>query len=96
MFKIFYTFIILLFSRIEREKEVPVGQWLNELRFRCEPECMTTLQSKSIATSEDVCRLSTVVCTDSEVVRDLYQRTKCISDEFIKVYKYVFYYLVCL
>jgi len=66
---------------------VPVGQWLNELRFRCEPECMTTLQSKSIATSEDACRFSTMVCTDSEVVRDLYQRTKVISDEFIQVYK---------
>lgn len=66
---------------------MPVGQWLNELRFRCEPECMTTLQSKSIAISEDVCRFSTVICTDSEVVRDLYQRTKSISNEFIKVYK---------
>ncbi|XP_015380018.1 PREDICTED: protein inscuteable homolog [Diuraphis noxia] len=74
------------FNRIERENEVPVGQWLNELRFRCEPECMTTLQSKSIATSEDMCRFSTVICTDSEVVRDLYQRTKSISNEFIKVY----------
>lgn len=68
---------------------MPVGQWLNELRFRCEPECMTALQSKAIATSEDMCRLSTIVCTDSEVVRDLYQRTKVISDEFKKVYKYV-------
>jgi len=77
----------MIFSRIGRENEVPVGQWLNELRFRCEPECMTTLQSKSIATSEDACRFSTIVCTDSEVVRDLYQRTKVISDEFIQVYK---------
>lgn len=77
----------MIFSRIDRENEVPVGQWLNELRFRCEPECMTTLQSKSIATSEDACRFSTMVCTDSEVVRDLYQRTKVISDEFIQVYK---------
>jgi len=77
----------MVLSRIEHENEVPVGQWLNELRFRCEPECMTTLQSKSIATSEDACRFSTIVCTDSEVVRDLYQRTKIISDEFIQVYK---------
>lgn len=75
--------------RFERENEIPVGQWLNELRFRCEPECMTTLQSKSIATSEDVCRISTmIVCTDSEVVRDLYRRTKAVSDEFKRVYKY--------
>ncbi|VVC30242.1 Hypothetical protein CINCED_3A021057 [Cinara cedri] len=73
-------------DRTECENEVTVGQWLNELRFRCEPECMTTLQSKSIATSEDTCRLSTIVCTDSEVVRDLYQRTKVISDEFRTVY----------
>ncbi|XP_025411976.1 protein inscuteable homolog isoform X2 [Sipha flava] len=73
-------------DRTERENEVPVGQWLNELRFRCEPECMTTLQSKSIATSEDACRFSTIVCTDSEIIRDLYQRTKAISDEFKKVY----------
>jgi hypothetical protein len=50
---------------------------------------MTTLQSKSIATSEDACRFSTIVCTDSEIIRDLYQRTKAISDEFKKVYKYV-------
>lgn len=78
--------MFMIVSRIGRENEVPIGQWLNELRFRCEPECMTTLQSKSIATSED-CRFSTIICTDSEVVRDLYQRTKAISDEFIKVYK---------
>lgn len=51
---------------------------------------MATLQSKSIATSEDVCRLSTtIVCTDSEVVRDLYHRTKAISDEFKRAYRYV-------
>lgn len=77
------------YFRTERENEVPVGQWLNELRFRCEPECMTTLQSKSIATSGDMCHLSTIVYSDSEVVRELYQRTKAISDEFKKVYKYV-------
>ncbi|XP_050431428.1 protein inscuteable homolog [Adelges cooleyi] len=74
------------YARVNRENEVPVGQWLNELRFRCEPECMTALQSKSIAPSEDACRLSTFICTDSEVVRELYQRTKIISDEFKKVY----------
>lgn len=79
----------MIIFRTERENEVPVGQWLNELRFRCEPECMTTLQSKSITTSEDTCRFSTIVYTDSEVVRDLYQRTKAISDEFRTVYEYV-------
>lgn len=80
--------------RAERENEVPVGQWLNELRYRCEPECMTTLQSKSIATSEDMCRLSSIVCTDSDVVRDLYRRTKAVSEEFKQVYKCVLNYCV--
>lgn len=49
---------------------------------------MTTLQSKSIVTSEETCRFSTMVRTNSNLVRDLYQRTKVISDEFKKVYKY--------
>lgn len=56
---------------------------------------MTTLQSKSIATSEDAYRMSAIVCTDSGVVRELYQRTKAISDEFKKVYKYVLKFCCC-
>lgn len=83
------TLNFIIFARIERENEVPVGQWLNELRFRCESECMTTLQSKSIVTSDEYCRLSTMVYTNPDLVRELYQRTKAISDEFKKVYKYV-------
>lgn len=65
-----------------------MGQWLNELRLKYEPECMNILQSKSIATSEDDCRISTIVCTDSKVIQDLYHRTKAVSDEFKRVYEY--------
>ncbi|XP_054262354.1 protein inscuteable homolog [Macrosteles quadrilineatus] len=66
----------------------PVQQWCRELRLLCEPECTTTLQSKSL--TADLSRQVTLMAaTTTEAVRTLQQRTRTISHEFTKLYRRV-------
>ncbi|KAG8261869.1 protein inscuteable homolog isoform X2 [Homalodisca vitripennis] len=72
----------------EREPPPPVQQWCRELRCVCEPECMTTLQSKSL--TADLSRQVTLMAaTTTEAVRTLQNRTRLISTEFTKLYRKV-------
>ncbi|XP_039295367.1 uncharacterized protein LOC111052039 [Nilaparvata lugens] len=67
------------------EGDPPLNQWLKELKFMCDPECMTTLQSKSL--SADLSQQITVMAAvTTEAVRILQQQTKLISAEFSKLY----------
>ncbi|XP_065207501.1 protein inscuteable homolog isoform X2 [Planococcus citri] len=63
----------------------PVARWLRESRYRYEPECMTTLQAKSIS---QCCKRnpSTMVVWDSvNSVLTFQHRTKLIANEFLKL-----------
>lgn len=77
---------ILLCSKKQEEKDPPVRQWFEELKTLYEPECMTTLQSKSL--TADLNRQVTVMTAiTTEAVRSLQHRTKIISSEFTKLYR---------
>lgn len=70
------------------EGDPPLNQWLKELKFMCDPECMTTLQSKSL--SADLGQQMTVMAAvTTEAVRTLQKQTKLISTEFSKLYRQV-------
>lgn len=64
----------------------PVVRWLNELKHRYEPECMTTLQAKLVA---HCCRRSsTIMISESATSAQIFQqKTKTIANEFLKLYE---------
>lgn len=72
----------------EIDVPLPVQQWCRELRCVYEPECCTTLQSKSL--TADLSRQVTVMAaTTTEAVCSLQHRTRAISAEFTKLYRSV-------
>ncbi|KAJ9578976.1 hypothetical protein L9F63_024915, partial [Diploptera punctata] len=62
----------------------PVEQWLGELASLYEPECMTTLQSKSLAVDLSH-QVAVMAATATDTVRVLQESTKIISTEFAKL-----------
>ncbi|KAJ9586996.1 hypothetical protein L9F63_019414, partial [Diploptera punctata] len=66
------------------KKNDPVEQWLGELASLYEPECMTTLQSKSLAVDLSH-QVAVMAATATDTVRVLQESTKIISTEFAKL-----------
>ncbi|XP_069679200.1 protein inscuteable homolog [Periplaneta americana] len=62
----------------------PVQQWLGELAALYEPECMTTLQSKSLAVDLSH-QVAVMAAAATETVKTLQESTKLISTEFAKL-----------
>ncbi|PSN45369.1 hypothetical protein C0J52_07538 [Blattella germanica] len=62
----------------------PVQQWLGELSTLYEPECMTTLQSKSLAIDLSH-QVALMAATATDTVKMLQDSTKLISTEFTKL-----------
>jgi hypothetical protein len=79
---------LYIFSGLQPEsassERNPVQQWLKELATFCEPECMTTLQSKSLAVDLSH-QVAMMAAAATETVKMLQEGTRLISTEFAKL-----------